>query len=423
MSEQNHRELYYKGEISSEHGTVIFFSRFNMFMRNLRRAVKYGIYGSVAIGGTVTAVKLQDGDYDYESLAIVRITRTAVTAVDIGRTYHTMLYSKEWDRESDEYLEVKSQAHKIGAQKLLELCKANKGVYIKVGQHVGALDYLLPTEYVATMRILHKDAPKNTVNELYKVIREDLKKEPEEMFDDFEPEPLGTASLAQVHKAKLKDGTVVAVKVQHDFVRKNINIDLRWMEFVISTMSKIFPEFQLSWLVDETKKNITKELDFLQEGKNSEKAAVMFSNYKWLKVPKIFWEVSSERVLVMEYVSGGQLWLSIINRDNAEMKVHGQKLGVKPELFALFACMVTGRPWESIVSGIGSTKPTIKEKQLFQKHLPDIMHYVTQCLEQMDRQTLLVLKTNDLIRSIEYTLGTQDRMCGFLVMSKCCVQS
>lgn len=147
-----------------------------MFSRKLTRVVKYGLYGSVAIGGSVTAaVKLNDGDYD--SLAIVRLSRTAFTAVEIGRTYKSMLYSKEWDKSSKEYLEVKSQAHKIGAQKLLELCKANKGVYIKVGQHVGALDYLLPNEYVQTMRILHKDAPQNTVEELYKVIREDLKQD------------------------------------------------------------------------------------------------------------------------------------------------------------------------------------------------------------------------------------------------------
>lgn len=146
-----------------------------MFSRKLTRIIKYGFYGGVAVGGCVTALKFHDGDYN--SLAIVRITRTACTAVDIGRTYQSLLYSKDWDRSSPEYLEVKKQAHQIGAEKLLDLCKANKGVYIKVGQHVGALDYLLPTEYVKTMRVLHKDAPQNTVEELYNVIREDLKKD------------------------------------------------------------------------------------------------------------------------------------------------------------------------------------------------------------------------------------------------------
>lgn len=149
-----------------------------MFVRKFPRVVKYGLYSSVAIGAAVTtAVKLHEVDYDYNYIALVRLTRAAYTAVQIGRTYQCMLYTQNWDRNSKEYLEVKSQAHQIGAEKLLELCKANKGVYIKVGQHVGALDYLLPIEYVSTMRILHKDAPQNDVKDLYKVIREDLKQE------------------------------------------------------------------------------------------------------------------------------------------------------------------------------------------------------------------------------------------------------
>ncbi|XP_072932649.1 aarF domain-containing kinase 1 [Epargyreus clarus] len=470
-----------------------------MLPKILTRVVRYGLYGSVAIGGAVVALKYHDTDYG--SLAIVRLTRTAVTAVEIGKTYKTMLYSKEWDRSSKEYLQIKSEAHQIGAEKLLELCKANKGVYIKVGQHVGALDYLLPNEYVATMRILHKDAPRNTVEELYAVIKEDLKRDPKELFEEFDPEPLGTASLAQVHRAKLKDGTEVAVKVQHHFVRKNTKIDLQWMELMINTMSKVFPDFQMQWLVDETKKNIAKELDFLQEGKNAERVAELFKNYKWLKVPKIFWEYSTERVLVMEYVVGGQvndikyidehkiskqeickklgdlyshmifvtgfvhsdphpgnilvkknpdqndvtvylldhglyaqltekfryhyskLWLSIIARNRDEMRIHAEELGIEKELYGLFACMVTGRPWDVIMKGIDITKPSSEEKSTFQNELPNFLHHVTQCLEHVDRQALLVLKTNDLIRSIEYALGMQDSMCGFMVMTKCCTQS
>lgn len=145
-------------------------------MSAVRRCIKYGIYGGVAAGcAMAVTVRLQDGDYN--SLAVVRLSRAACTAIDIGRTYKKMLYSKEWDRESKEYFEVRAEAHKIGAEKLLELCKANKGVYVKVGQHVGALDYLLPNEYVMTMRILHKDAPQNDIKELYKVIKQDLKKD------------------------------------------------------------------------------------------------------------------------------------------------------------------------------------------------------------------------------------------------------
>ncbi|VVD02611.1 unnamed protein product [Leptidea sinapis] len=277
-----------------------------MFVRNVSRVAKYGLYGSVVIaGGSFAAVKYNKIEYD--GIAIVRFTRTAYTALQIGRTYSNMLYSKEWDTTSAEYTQVKSEAHQIAAEKLLELCKVNKGVYIKVGQHVGALQYLLPNEYVKTLSILHKDAPRNNVEELYEVIKDDLKKDPKELFVEFDPEPLGTASLAQVHRATLKDGTEVAVKVQHSFVRNNTTIDLRWMEFIINVMSRVFPDFQMQWLVEETKKNIALELNFIQEGKNAERVSELFKNYSWLKVPKIFWEYSTERVLVMEYVTGGQV--------------------------------------------------------------------------------------------------------------------
>lgn len=131
--------------------------------------------------------------------------------------------------------------------------------------------------------------------------------QPEELFDEFETEPLGTASLAQVHKAKLKDGTEVAVKVQHFFLDKTIKTDMKCMEVIINVMSKVFPEFQMQWLVDETKKNIQKEIDFIQEGQNAERVADMFKNYSWLKVPKIYWDYSTKRVLVMEYCHGGQV--------------------------------------------------------------------------------------------------------------------
>ncbi|KAI5634361.1 ABC1 family domain-containing protein [Phthorimaea operculella] len=461
-----------------------------MFSKKVVRVIKYGFVGGAAVGGAVAASgKFSD---DISSNAVVRLSRAAYTAIDIGRTYKSMLYSKEWDKNSKEYAEIKSQAHQIGANKLLELCQANKGVYIKVGQHVGALDYLLPNEYVHTMRILHKDAPRNDVEELYK---------PKDLFLEFDEEPLGTASLAQVHRARLKDNTEVAVKVQHYFVRDNIKMDLIWMEMIIKVMSVVFPDFQMQWLVDETKKNIQLELDFLQEGRNAEKVAELFSHYKWLKVPKVFWDYCTERVLVMEYVQGGQvndikyidnhninrvelakklgdlyshmifvtgfvhsdphpgnilvrkdpgdkelsiylldhglyaqltekfrfhyskLWLSIISRDMTGMKVHAKALGIDPKLYGLFACMVSGRPWETIMKGIDKVKPSDDEKAIFQDQMPNFMAQITECLETVDRQALLVLKTNDLIRSIEYALGLQEQMVGFLIMTKCCTES
>lgn len=79
------------------------------------------------------------------------------------------------------------------------------------------------------------------------------------------------------------------------------------MEYLCKMMAYVFPDFKMQWLVDESKKNLPTELDFLNEGRNAEKVADMFKDCKWLKVPRIFWDISSKRVLVMEYVTGGQV--------------------------------------------------------------------------------------------------------------------
>lgn len=138
----------------------------------MKRLLKYS---AISGGVLLTAVSLHTNDYDVNSIGVVRLTRAASTVYGIGRLYREHLYKREWDKQSAEYKEEKSRVHRLAAEKLLELICINKGVYIKVGQHIGSLDYLLPKEYVSTMKVLHSNAPKNPVADLYKVIKQDLK--------------------------------------------------------------------------------------------------------------------------------------------------------------------------------------------------------------------------------------------------------
>lgn len=137
------------------------------------RLFKYTTFGTVT---AITGYSLHTNDYNINSVGIVRLTRAAKTVYDVGVTYKKNLYYRTWDKTSVEYEAQKKIAHEIAAKKLLELICINKGVFIKVGQHIGSLDYLLPPEYVNTMKVLHSNAPKNCVEDLYKVIKQDLKK-------------------------------------------------------------------------------------------------------------------------------------------------------------------------------------------------------------------------------------------------------
>nr|CAG4643125.1 EOG090X047B [Ilyocryptus agilis] len=266
---------------------------------NGRRLLKYG----TAFAGISLATFYRQEISDV-SIGLVRFGRAAFTVGKIVADYNKSLYSKNVNVSSEEYQKLASEVHQRSANQLLELCEQNGGAFIKVGQHLGALDYLIPFEYVKTMRVLHNHAPRSNYEDILNVMREDLKCELSEVFEVIEEEPIGTASLAQVHKAKLVDGTVVAVKVQHPLVKAYSKVDMKSMEFLADLVSWIFPDFKLQWLVNETKRNLPCELNFIMEGHNAEKTGTLTSHLPWLHVPKIHWQFSTERVLTMEYCNG-----------------------------------------------------------------------------------------------------------------------
>ncbi|KAF5280086.1 hypothetical protein FQA39_LY18153 [Lamprigera yunnana] len=453
-----------------------------MFKLNLRSFYRYTVFGTC--GGLIAGVvlSLRANDYQFNSIGILRLSRAASAVYDVALIYKKHLYQEGITSEHPEYDKIKSFCHTKAAQKLLDLCCTNKGVYIKVGQHIAALDYLVPEEYVKTMKILHSHAPRNKIEDIHKVLKEDLKKETFELFKEFDPEPLGSASLAQVHKATLHDGTVVAVKVQHHYVQGNSLVDMKTMETLVNLVSWVFPDFKFQWLVEETKKNIPQELNFFQEGKNGEKIAKAFQHYDWFKVPYIRWDLTTPRVLTMEYVDGGQVndqnyihknninpyevtdklallysemiflngfvhsdphpgnilvrksekgscnivlldhglyatlndefrvsyakfWLSIINGDQKGMKIYSNKLGIHGDMYGLFACMVAGRTWSSIMQGIERRNQDVtKDKEKMQEVVPRFLPQISGILQNVNRQMLLILKTNDLIRGIEHNL-------------------
>ncbi|KAI5727074.1 hypothetical protein M8J76_013711 [Diaphorina citri] len=464
-----------------------------------RRHIKYALGVGSVIGGT--GILLHRNNYDVNSLVAVRLVRAASCVFNIAYIYKKALYQKATpDPTSEEYSNLKSKVHKEAAEQLLELCKMNKGVYIKVGQHIGALEYLLPKEYVETMKVLHSKAPMSPMKDILAVLKEDLGKDPSEIFASIEPNPMGAASLAQVHKATLHDGSTIALKVQHRNVRDNANIDIKCMEALVHVVAWVFPEFKFLWLVDETKRNIPKELNFLEEASNITKVTKMFAHFPWLKIPQIHPDLCTSRVLAMDFMEGGQindvdyitenninvyevsdklgklysemifnsgfvhsdphpgnilvrraqssnsaelilldhglyasltddfrteyakLWLSILNKDKVAMKEHCTKLGVG-DMYGLFACMVSGRSWDAIEAGIEKTKFTESEKEVFQRDVPNLIPEISDILTRVNRQVLLILKTNDLIRGIEHTLKTHARRVSLLVMSRCCIRS
>jgi len=460
--------------------------------RRIGRAFLYG--SGLTLGGGL-GYSLHQSEGDISNIGAVRFGRAAVAVARLVVDYRRTLYSRQYP-DSETLEAAKSECHLRAATHLLDLCCANGGVFVKVGQHIGALDYLLPEEYVNTMKVLHNRSPQMPLEDIYSVLREELGQEPEDVFASFDEEPLGTASLAQVHKAVLHSGEVVAVKVQHKYVKKHSFIDIWSCDLMVRGVKVIFPQFSFMWLANEMKINMPLELDFTQEARNAEKVTRIFRDFEWLKVPEIFWEHTTPRVLVMEYCTGchindvqslrrqnvdvydvsnkiGQMyskmifddgyvhcdphpgnvlvsrqpggatqivlldhglytqlsnkfrydysdfWLAIINRDVDKIKAAADKLGVG-ELYGLFACMVTARSWSSIQKGLDIAPKTKGESAEIKANVMKYFKEIADVLAYVNRQMILIFKTNDLLRGIESSLGTKNSMSTFIQMSRAC---
>ncbi|XP_069049077.1 aarF domain-containing protein kinase 1 isoform X2 [Lepisosteus oculatus] len=385
---------------------------------------------------------------DLNDISFIRFGRAAVTTAVISYDYFTSLRRFEYGTE--EYSAAKSEVHLRSAERLRELCCANRGTFIKVGQHLGALEYLLPEEYTRTLKVLHSRAPQSSLQEVLRVVKEDLGEEVAQLFVSFEEAPRGAASLAQVHRARLRDGRAVAVKVQHPKVQRQSSKDIAVMEFLVHAVTWLFPDFDFMWLVEEARRNLPLELDFLNEGRNAEKVAEMLKHFKFLKVPKIHWDLSTTRVLTMEFMDGGQvndreymkehdidvnevldqqfrldycrLWQALMKADMRGTEKYSRRLGAG-DLYPLFACVLTARSWDSVNTGISHTPVTHAEDVEIRTNAALYLPQISELLNKVPRQMLLLLKTNDLLRGIETTLQTRASASSFISMSRCCVRA
>lgn len=148
--------------------------------------------------------------------------------------------------------DVPTNVHQRNANRLLQLCRTNGGVYIKVGQHLANLDLLLPDEYLQSLSSLFDDAPVSSYEDVCHVIKEELGSSPEQLFSEFSIDPFASASLAQVHTAKCRStGRKLAVKVQHRGLRETSKGDLLAMATVANIAEKLFDDFNFGWICEE----------------------------------------------------------------------------------------------------------------------------------------------------------------------------
>lgn len=179
--------------------------------------------------------------------------------------------------------------------------------FIKFGQVLSSRPDIIPPEYIQELSKLQDDVPAFPFADVRKLIESQLKRPVTDIFLSLDENPRAAASLAQVHRAKLLSGEDVAVKVQRIDVDKVIENDIRILREFAGLVERRIPEsrrYEPCGLVDDFARSIRHELDFVREGLNIDRFRKHFSDSPIIYIPKVYWELTTSKVLTLEYIDG-----------------------------------------------------------------------------------------------------------------------
>jgi len=178
------------------------------------------------------------------------------------------------------------------------------GVLLKAGQFLSTRADVLPAAYVERLARLQDRARPQPYTVVRQVLCEELGAPPEELFARVWRRPLASASLAQVHRATLRDGREVAVKVQRPDVRAALAADLATLRIAVRAIEGLEGALGLSLLLDQLEGSLARELDFALEAESAERMARIFAASPRVRIPPVIAEFTRPRVLVTEYLPG-----------------------------------------------------------------------------------------------------------------------
>jgi ubiquinone biosynthesis protein len=179
--------------------------------------------------------------------------------------------------------------------------------FVKLGQILAGRADLFGPDYIAEFEKLHSNVPAVPLEELRPQLREDLGDEPEAVFARFDVEPLAAASIAQVHRAQLRDGSEVVVKIRRPGISDTIAADLRLLARLAALAEAELPAlkpYRPQQLVRELERSLQRELNLASECRNAERIAANLAAMPWIVVPQVHWAHTRERVNVQDYVDG-----------------------------------------------------------------------------------------------------------------------
>ncbi|KAL1532327.1 hypothetical protein AAHA92_32351 [Salvia divinorum] len=259
-----------------------------------------------------------------------RRVKVFTLAVVIYLDYKALQVREKWTKSSKRD-ELWEKAHECNAKRVLKLIVELEGLWVKLGQYLSTRADVLPPAYINHLKQLQDSLPPRKLEEVYLIINQELGKSMDDLFLNFDNKPLATASIAQVHRATLRDGQDVVVKVQHEGIKEIILEDLKNAKSIVDWIAWAEPQYDFNPMIDEWCKEAPKELNFNIEAENTREVSRNLGcksncddnviNLVDVLIPDII--MSTEKVLILEYMDGVRLNDSVSLQ---EMGVDKQKL-------------------------------------------------------------------------------------------------
>ena len=198
-------------------------------------------------------------------------------------------------------------AHAAAAEEIRRVALALAGAFTKAAQIGGARADILPEPFIDKLSQFHDAVPPRPFEALGGIVERDLGRPLEQVFASVETEALAAASLAQVHRAKLFDGSDVVVKIQYPEIRRIIPLDLGMLRRVAGLVQRLQRRIDIASFVHEVTRFIALELDFEREVLATDRLRAVLRGFEGVRVPRVYHELCGPNVIVLEYLEGIQV--------------------------------------------------------------------------------------------------------------------
>ena len=233
-----------------------------------------------------------------------RLLRAYFVTMQVVLSY-TLYSLRRRLRNSEKAVELADQVHRKNARRVLAAIVDLQGLFIKVGQLISVMANLLPDAFRKELETLQDSVPPRPFSEVAIRLREEFGgKSPQEIFAEFDENPVASASIGQVHVARLHSGEKVAVKVQYPDIETIVATDLRALKRISRLAGRMLPDWGWEVIYGEIQKMVLAELDYRQEAEAMATIAANFTGRTDVRIPRVLGDYSTSRVLITQWVDG-----------------------------------------------------------------------------------------------------------------------